>query len=530
MGDEHLPEGNESAVPTPAGSSQQPVIHDLQRRRALEEAIGALAQTRSEAELYEEAEAIAAGWPPSMILPVLLKSLDTPSAQLRGGLARLAVLLPRAEVVAALRQQAGNRRLSPQLRMTAAMILERFLHDAVSPGLIADLSTSNDAAMQSLREAVDEGRSNRHVLLEYVTQMQQHGEEIAHLVMEHLDSLPAPDRVELLRLIAQDGRPRVAEAARNRLVRLAGEESGALRALYTLQWTLPPEQASSVERELRKLQFRGKPYTPPAPAGWRALLAPAEPGGQMWVWLVRMPTARQRGLLAGLLLHAEAGILHSFVADPMDDAYLPSPAPIGALVDIPLEETAGGRFLEAPFDLGRLLLRRALRPHWEGRARRPVSGEVHLANDLFWQFAPPVVDPALTALLDQPAAPLTSDEAVPLVELLLQEPAMATWTLPAAASLRTAALRMPDLGAATEDVARLIVRELAQGPGRDEMLGAVAAGLRQQALWLHVAGHFDTALAARRLSASMQTLPPQQNPLLLAMVTAAVQRLPGGYR
>ncbi|MGL4649597.1 MAG: hypothetical protein ACRC1H_09330, partial [Caldilineaceae bacterium] len=473
----------------PEGPEPRPIISDFQRRRALEEAVVAMGNTHSEIALREAAEQIAAGWPTAMILPVLAKHLETPSSQLRGGIARVAALLPHDEAVAAFLRHAGNRAASPQARVTAAMILERFLDHRPSPGILADLQSSDDAALQSLREAVNEGRTNRHVLLEYVTQMQQHGEEIAHLVLHHLDGLPGADRVELLRLVAQEDRPRVARAALMRLETLANDEPAALRALYALQFTLPPDPAQQVERALRKLQFRGHTYTPPPATGWRALLAPAEPAGHLWLWLVQMPAhgARQGGLLAGLLLHPEAGILHSSLAHSLDHTLLPAPAPLGALVDLPLDETAGARLLEAPFDLGRLLLRRALRAHWEGQARRPLSGEMLLENDTLWSLAPPTVEPALAAMLERPTTPAPLDEAAPLVELLLGDPAMAAWSLPASASLHEASLRLPgatlpNLGLPADEVAHLMLRELANAPARDEMVRAVAAGLWMQAV------------------------------------------------
>jgi hypothetical protein len=493
----------------------------------------ALGHTHSEFSLREGAERIAGAWPPEMVLHVLLKHLDTPSSQLRGGLARLAALLPREQAIPLLRRHAGNRAASPQGRTTAAMILERYLHDTVPAALLADLQTSDDAALQSLREAVEEGRTNRHVLLEYVTQMEQHNEEIAQLVMHHLDSLAPADRVDLLRLMAQESRPRVARSALNRLEVLAAEEPRALRALYSLQWTLPPEQAQPLERVLRKLQFRGKQHTRPTPTGRRALLAPAEPGGHLWMWLVQMPADREhdgRGSLAGMLLHPEAGILHNFFAHGLEPSFLPSPAPLGALVDVPLEETAGGRFLEVPYDLGRLLLRQALTAHWSGRARRPLSGEYRLANDEIWQDGPPAVEGALAARLVRPQQPLALDEAGPSVELLLHDAAMAGWSLPAAASMRDAGVALPELGLPAAEVARLMVRELAQTPSRDEMVAAVAAGLWMQSVWLQAAGRAEPAEAAYRLSASTRVWPIQQNPLILAMVTAAVQRLPARRR
>ena len=55
---------------------------------------------------------------------------------------------------------------------------------------MSDLHNSDEIAFQSLREALDESKQNRHLLLEYVTQMQAHGEEIAFMVLNLLKRGP----------------------------------------------------------------------------------------------------------------------------------------------------------------------------------------------------------------------------------------------------------------------------------------------------------------------------------------------------
>src|SRR5690606_1075980 len=103
-----------------------------------------------------------------------------------------------------LRAVVADRQHAPLQRTTAALILERYLGETVSPVLMGDLAGSDDAAFQSLLEAIEEGRTNRHVLLEYVTQMAEHPVDVAYMVLGLLDRLAPADRVELLRLIAQD--------------------------------------------------------------------------------------------------------------------------------------------------------------------------------------------------------------------------------------------------------------------------------------------------------------------------------------
>ncbi|MCB0071693.1 MAG: hypothetical protein KDE20_09560, partial [Caldilineaceae bacterium] len=149
------------------------IINTFQQRRQLTQAIEAMGDTRTEAELTAAARRIAHTYPADLVLSTLLKYLDTPKSQLRGGLGHLAALLPGDEATAALRSAVANRGNDPQIRITAALILERFLGQTLPGALISDLEDSNEVAFQSLREAVEEGRENRHILLEYVTQMRE---------------------------------------------------------------------------------------------------------------------------------------------------------------------------------------------------------------------------------------------------------------------------------------------------------------------------------------------------------------------
>lgn len=506
------------------------VIQDFQQRRQLDTAIDEMVNTKTEIALVEAARDIQRTFPAALVLPALLRRLETQNSQLRGGLARLAVLLPREETASALRQYTANRHNPSQGRAAAAMILERFLDESVSPALVSDLHDSNDAAFQSLVEAVEEGKRNRHVLHEYVTQMQTYGDEIASLVMQSLDRLPAADRVDLLRLISQDDRPRVAADALKRLILLA-ESTVPLagRALYTLQVALPPATVAPIERTLRKLQFRGLGYQPPTPEGWRALLAPADPSGHMMVWLVHMPDTHGRdGFLAGVLVHLLHGIVYSIFVDQVDPKHVPPPASIGQLTSVPME--AGAAVLEVPLDVGRWLVQQALAAHWDGRAQRRLAGEFKLYNDLFWQFAAPKAEPALAALLAtaeaDAARSISVDDAQKLTTELMAHPAMYAWTLPGLAMVEAA---LGDtkfkLEGARHEMVGLLLGLLDSPETRKELLPMLALGLRMQALWFHLAGEVRLAQHAQSLSVALLVLPVRQNPLLAKMLDSGINQI-----
>ncbi len=182
------------------------IINSLQERRLIEEAVAGLADLSSEAAMVQEVQKIARDHAPSLVLPAIRKQLNTDSSQMRGGLGRLAALLAGPETVAMLRKEAGRRDNPTQSRLTAAMILERFLEVEISAGLMGDLRDPNLIVMQSLQEAVEEARGNRPVLLEYVRQMRQENQDVAFLVLDLVGQLEEADQPELLRLIAYDSR------------------------------------------------------------------------------------------------------------------------------------------------------------------------------------------------------------------------------------------------------------------------------------------------------------------------------------
>ena len=201
------------------------IIHSFPQRRRLEAEIAALGDTDNETALRAAVQKIVDTYPVDLLLTTVVRHLATPDSQVRGGLGLLCALLPKDEVVPTLRGVAGNRQKTPQERTTAVLIMDRYLGEPAPPALLADLAGSADVPYQSLLEAVAASRRNRHVLLEYVTQMQEHAVDTAFMVLGLIDRLPPADQVELLRLIAQDSRPQVARSALDRLANLATGEA-----------------------------------------------------------------------------------------------------------------------------------------------------------------------------------------------------------------------------------------------------------------------------------------------------------------
>jgi hypothetical protein len=464
--------------------------------------------------------------PADLLAATVIKHLDTPNSQLRGGLGHIASLLPSEEIAPLLRSAAANRGNAAQMRVTAALILERFLGESLSPAILNDLSQTNEVAFQSLREAVEEGTHNRHILWEYVTQMHQTNEQIALMVLDLAGRLEADDQVDFLRLLSQDEWPVVARVALPRLERLAAENKRALQALYTLRFMLAPDEAEQVTRTLRKLQFTGHRYTPPTPTGWRALMSPADIGGSYSIWFTREPTEGQiDGVLLGMVVNHRMGVLQTFGSETLPADQLPSSHPVGQLATVRTDNGQSAVLLEIPFAVARWLLAQAHAAHWAALPLRPLPGEYRLYGDRLWMFALPEVDPALAAYFSDDEASLPpADQLDKAATELLSHPAMAGWSFNSRSLLHSLGAAGSSLAQLpTQEVAAIMLRELSQRAEYVQLLSALSVALRAQAAWLHVAGNVESAQRAHLLARTMSQLPPTQNPLLLRLLEAGLR-------
>ncbi len=505
------------------------IINTFQQRRQLEQAFDELATTNTEAGLRAAARTIVHTFPVDLVLAGLLKRLDSASGQMRGGLGHIAGLLDTDDVLPALRNVAANRGLPPQARLTAVSIAQRYLGTELPQVLLADLSDTEEIAFQSLREALDEARHNRYVLLEYVTQMQEHPEEIAWMVMAMLARVEPVERVELLRLIAQDERPAVAKGALQQLETLALDGVGtAVRALHVLQVALRGELAEQADRSQRKARFRGNAYTPPSTESWRALLNSADPNGAQSLWLLRMPTERnEAGVMIGYVHSELVGMTHFFGTESMDQTLLPQPAALGTPVTVTMDSGHTAAMLEVPFDYARWLLLQALNKRAAIYPNEALAGEYKLYNDLIWQFALPTpvegAWPLWQYQAPNSAAAVTDRSATERQELadrIFRHPLMEQWQLHPWTTLPPAERNtLP-----RQELVKALVNQMAQRQESKQLAEALAAGLRAQASWLFLAGERDLATEMSQLAAQLPHLPVTENDVLVRLLESALRQ------
>ena len=514
--------------------SDKKVLNTFQMRRQLALAFKTLENAAIEIVQIEIAHEIADSYPTDLVLNALVKQLDTSSSQFRSGLGHVASFLPAEQTGSALRSAVADRSNSPQMRITAALILERYLGETLPSALTNDLDNSNEVAFQSLREAIESGKVNRYILLEYVTQLRETDDAVAGMVMDMLERIDPEDRVELLRLIAQDDRPMVATDALQRLELLGKTEAAeqAAAALHSLQFVLSPAIAPLAERSLRKLHFSGVIYQPPEPKGWQTLMTPADPSGHQTVWLVHWPDVPgDTGAILGFVLNYRTGIRQTFGSEDLPAEHLPRQADLGDLVSVDIGSGNSMAMLAAPFDYGRRLVLHASEMQEADIDAEPLQNEYRLYNDLIWRYAHPRIDPEVESFLseedraDDPTERGQVDLDVEIAALaedanhLLNEPSMSGWSrqnIMLAQAVRPLRNKLEDLP--NEFIIQQIQREIANWKESDVLMQALETSLRAQAAWFHYAGNDVNAQRAMRLVSSMQTVPVDRNPLLAHMI------------
>ncbi|MCC7354831.1 MAG: hypothetical protein IT330_13890 [Anaerolineae bacterium] len=392
------------------------IITTLRQRRELEAALRGLCSARDDDELDTRAKELAQQGEP--VLDALLRSLNSADPRLIGALGKVATHLDRARAAMALRATARDPRRADRERMSAILILDRFLHEEIEEGLVQGLRDPNAVARESLQEVMTEARHNRGIWLEYLEQLAEQPNDVPPLVMQIMLELDEEGSIEPLRLLAQDPNQAVAREAVRRLGSLRFSE--AADALRSLLPTLPASLHPLAERALRKLQLSGVKLEPrPLPGSeWRALVTPVDGIGNRAVWLIgRRPRERYCRFL-GLLLHEEAGIKEAIGNDHMRSQQLPPRRPLGSIIALSVADA--GRyvlFLETTFDYAqRVILDSLARNFTRGT---PTPSVYRLYNPYLWGYemaVPPPTNP-----------PASSPELVTQTPELLDHPAFEGW-------------------------------------------------------------------------------------------------------
>jgi hypothetical protein len=282
-----------------------------------------------------------------------------------------------------LRSVARSRERNDHARLTAMMILDRYLHEPVDESLLAGLQDPDAVATQSLRELSHEMANNQFIVLEYLNQLGEQPAEVAGVVLDAIARLgPDPHMVTLLRMLAQGGDTALAQRALDQLSRVRTPEAGL--ALLTLTAALPPSLAASAERGRRKLRLLGIAEQEPAQAQqWRAFVSPVDGTGAQVIWFTSHAADASHGILFSILCRDPEGIVASFGSNDVAVEDLPPDNEQGAAFVIrQAEDALPITLLAVPVDAARHAVRAAQELNWARGTLLPP--EYRLFNTQIW--------------------------------------------------------------------------------------------------------------------------------------------------
>lgn len=478
------------------------IITSFQSRLEMETAVRSLGDTSSDWELRQRASELAQRYG-DKVLPVLLVMLDTPQAQLRGGLGHLARDLEREPTVAALRAAAHNRALPDQARLTAITILERFLDVAPEDAMYAGMAAPEQLALGSLREVLLDAQTDSLVLAEYFRQLDEEPLDVQLAMVRAARLLDGAEGAELLGMFAQEANKLIAQEALQTLGMIADPGAGA--TLQGLLPNLPPDLRQQAERSLQKLRLRGVavPAWQKPPADARCLASPISGEGMQALWFA-LPQADGAVTVLQVLVNEQQGILAAHGERAEEAAALPPAQPPGTVMQSAADQPL---MLEAGLDYGRRCLLAALPAQWG--TDRPLPPVYRLLSPLLWRWLPPQPPAAMPDTITATRADTVR---------LLEQPAMGSWFLQTSRIYERAEAVLTGSEAPTaESFAALVQETVAAELDSGELTtDALQARLRAMAEWFTLAGDArdaDLALAA----AQTITDDPATHPLLLLM-------------
>ncbi len=491
------------------------LITRLRERHAIEEALAHMLTVRTDKQ-WERAAKRIAGLGPE-VLRVLIQRLNTADATELAALGTIATYMDGVQVTQALYDLIGQPETPDVSRMGAILILERYLGEPVPDSAILRLQNPQGVARQSLAQVLAAARQNRLLLLEYMHILLEQPAEATLAVIEAVSQMNGEDGLDLLRLLAQDDEPAIAEQA---LDALATRPSPAARqTLQTLLPTLPPPLRERTERTLRKMRFRGLeiPLLPEVPPSCRALVSPIDGRGNQMFWFLQRDPATRRTRFLSVLVNDVIGLKDAFGDDAVLPGRLPRQRAIGSLHVVQTEDQPL-ILLEAPYDYARRVLLQRLAVNLALESSTPL--EYRLLNDLIWGYALPSVMPH-----HQPTvSPVQQRTLLSQLAVLLDHPAMQGWFVEGESVYMYVEriTRWRHIDARDLTVQRWLMN-LVNEYFTPEALARYQARLQEMSEWFMWARDEDTARLAWIAAATLPHVPPQHHPVVVRMIELGLQ-------
>jgi hypothetical protein len=512
------------------------VITTLRDQLVLASQVDALIGIRSEDGFLAQARRIAESG--EQVIPVILRRLPQADPRQLNALGVVASMYPRREeILNKLQEVAVDVERPDRERVSAMLILERFLDREPDARMVHTLDDPRAVAVESVRDLIGASKQEPGVLLQYTRALAEQPPDAIAGVVETMVEVAAEGAVPALSLMAQAENEAMSAAALHALGQI--RHPGAARALQALLAMLPPARLAAAERSSRKLRFSGTSVEPlfPVDETWRALVSPIDGQGSRIVWFIRGAEAAQHRWFLGLVLHEDEGIAQGYGNYEVPAAALPERRDNGQLhripvqVASPLEERAREDadrnpaernpadknpnafiyMLETDMDYARQLVQGAQGQHLALGTALPDA--YRLMGPLIWQYE-----------LAQPVAPQpqTSDlghamRLLPETASLPYHPYFRNWFVGGGqvTEIARSLVRLEQFG--EREAVRAWAIHLAQNYFDQRLLERMAHRLHDMSQWLRRAEEGQLAELAQAAAETIVRMPPAGHPFVLSM-------------
>lgn len=497
------------------------VITTLCERLKLEQQIRALLALRSEDELVLRAKHIAESG--EQVIPLLLSQLEKSDPRQVNVLGTVASLYPdRQELLSGLYQAAADVARPDRARVSAMLILERFLGQKLDPQLMHSLNDPRAVAVESVKEMLAAGAEDPALMMEYVRALSEQPNEAISGVVETLIQAGREQAVPMLCQLAQAETEGLAALALKALGQIRHPD--AVQGLQALIPLLPPCSRTGGERALLKLQLAGVPVPvlPAVSPAWRALISPVDGMGSRVVWFIRDAGPDDTSLFLGLSLDDRHGILKAYGSHSVPASALPGRERPGHIHRVPMQSVRAPKaaqgaptsilhMLEANFDHGRRLVREAqLRTCALGR---PLPDTYRLLGMQIWQYD----TQALDRKQQMPTDLVLAADLLPKTANLPYHPFFLGWFVGGEKAARLAR-QMAAQGAAVDpDILHTFACRLAESYFDRPTCEQMQTRLRAMSEWLWETEQLPLVELAMTAAETVVTIPPARHPLLLSM-------------